>query len=92
MKTKKTKETKVPKLHTFEVKQRKGSAQAMSGATTEIFMDGEKMMGVTKVTFEVSTGALAKITFEVLGKFRVLGQFADAEFVPKGLEATELKQ
>lgn len=63
------------KITKFELRQRKGAKGVMSGATTELFMNGKKMTCVTSVKVEVGTNQLAKMTLEVIGAFNVIGKF-----------------
>lgn len=71
------------KPHIFELRQRENSTGVMTGANTELTMDGQKIMGVRKVKVEVEAGELAKITIEVVGRFHVIGQYGAEQIVQK---------
>ena len=65
------KKLKVPKL---EIRQRKGSRGVMTGGNTEVFLDGKKLRGATKVSFEVAANGVAKVNVELLGEVAITGK------------------
>lgn len=74
-------ETKIPK---FELRMREGATGLMTGANTELLMDGKRMGTVTKVKVEVEARGLARMTLEMLGQFNVTGNF-QPEIIEKKL-------
>lgn len=75
------------KVHTFELKPRDPEGKGiMSGAATQLLMDGQPMKGVRKVVVEVEAGEIAKMTIEVYGRFHVVGQFAPEMITQKVVE------
>ncbi len=66
-------------LPVFELKMREGATGPMTGANTELFMDGKKMGSVAGVKVEVRARGLAKITLEMYGQFHVLGKYEPAQ-------------
>lgn len=58
------------KLHKFEIKQKKEAKGRVGvGANTELWMDGKKMKGVTKVTLVCEARSVNKIRIELVGEF-----------------------
>jgi hypothetical protein len=76
-------------VHEFEIRMKKTTDpdQMMTGATTEVYLDGKKLLGCTKVIFEVEAGGIARATIEVVGRFAVHGQLGQMEqvVVPLGV-------
>lgn len=70
-------------LHTFEIRQREGSKGAMTGANTEILIDGRHMAGISKVTLTIEAGGLAKLEMEAYGVFKAGGKYEPTEVVPE---------
>jgi hypothetical protein len=60
-----------PKL---EIRQRKGSRGVMTGGNTEVFLDGKKLRGATKVSFEVAANGVARVNVELLGEVAITGR------------------
>lgn len=59
----------------FELRMREGATGLMTGANTELLMDGKRLSTVTKVKVEVEARGLAKMTLEMFGQFEVTGNF-----------------
>lgn len=68
----------------FELRMREGATGPMTGANSELLMDGKPIKGVTKITLEVAGHDMAKATIEVLGQFDFSGVLGDYEVVTKG--------
>jgi len=58
----------------IEIKQRKGSPGIMTGANTEVFLDGKKLTGATKISFEVAANGIARVNVELLGQVAITGK------------------
>ena len=65
-------EKKYPK---FELRMREGATGLMTGANTELLMDGKRLGTVSKVRIEVEARGLAKMSLEMWGQFEVTGNF-----------------
>jgi hypothetical protein len=62
----------------FEVKTRDGSLDTvMTGANTEIYMNGVKLDNVTDFKLEIPARGVAKITLQMVGTVSVIGKFED---------------
>jgi hypothetical protein len=64
------------KIVKIEIRQKKYARNVMTGASTEVLVDGKKLKGVTKATFEVSARGIAKVQLEMLGDITVSGKLA----------------
>jgi hypothetical protein len=58
----------------IEIKQRKGSTGVMTGGNTEVFLDGKKLKGATKISFEVAANGIARVNVELLGQVAITGK------------------
>ena len=59
----------------LEVRQREGSeSKVMTGANTELYLDGVKVRGATGVMFEVNARGIAKATITLIGRFDIKGR------------------
>jgi len=65
------KKFKAPKI---EIRQRKGSHGIMTGANTEVFVDGQKLRGATKVSIDVAANSVARVNVELIGEIAFVGQ------------------
>ena len=63
-------------MHKVKIYQRT-EGQAMTGLNTIVELDGKKLDGVTKVTFEVSAGNIAKISLEMIGEINIDANIED---------------
>jgi hypothetical protein len=63
----------------IEIRQKKGSKGPMVGANTEVFMDGKRLAGATKVSFEVEAIGVAKVKVELLGQVVIVGKLGQYE-------------
>jgi hypothetical protein len=68
----------------FELKQREGATGPMTGANTELFIDGVKQGNVSRVTIDIGARGLAKIGLEMYGRVHVLGRFEDTSLETLG--------
>ena len=68
----------------FELRMREGATGLMTGANTELLMNGKRMGTVTKVKVEVEARGMAKMTLEMFGQFKVVGNF-EPEVVERSL-------
>lgn len=66
------------KRHHFEIRPRDPN-KPMTGANTEVFMDGEKLTRCTRVAFEVQAGGVATITLDFIGTVAVAGVIGDLQ-------------
>lgn len=62
----------------FELRMREGATGLMTGANTELLMDGKKLGTVTNVKIEVGARSMAKITLEMYGRFHAVGTYDPA--------------
>ena len=62
------------KYQKIVIRQKKGSKGAMSGANTEVFIDGKELTGCTRLDFQVAALGLARVTLELIGRFEISGQ------------------
>lgn len=58
------------KLHKIVIKQKEGERPA-HGILTEVYLDGEKLRGVSSIKYSVAAGGLAKIEIEMLGSIEI---------------------
>ena len=61
-------------IHTFELRQREGSTGVMSGANTQLLIDGVPFPLATSIKIEVNARELAKITITAFGRFKASGK------------------
>lgn len=62
----------------IEIRQKEGSEdQIMTGANTQILLDGKPLKGVTGVKFEVNARGVAKVTLEMYANVKVIGNIED---------------
>jgi len=69
------------KMHKIEVRQKEGSEGLMTGANTEVFLDGKRLRCVTSLKFEVKAKGIAKLQLEMLGDYAVSGVIGELEQV-----------
>jgi len=56
------------------IKQKEESkSQAMTGRNTEVFLNGERLKGVTKLSFTIDSTSIARVKLEMITKIRVEG-------------------
>jgi hypothetical protein len=64
----------------IEIKLKEGSEdQVLTGANCEVLIDGKKIPFLTKVSFEVETGKLAKVSLETIGNVVISGVIGEYE-------------
>lgn len=68
----------------FELKQREGTTGPMTGANTELFIDGVRQGNVSALKIEVAGRGMAKISLEMYGRVHVLGRFEDTSLETLG--------
>lgn len=68
----------------IEIRQKEDSGGAMTGANTEILMDGKPLKGVMGIKFQVTAGGVAKVNLDMIANVAVIGQIGDLEqeYVP----------
>lgn len=66
------------KPHHFEIRPRNPDA-IMTGANTEIYMDGQKLTRCTRFSFEVDAKGVAKISLDLLGTAAIAGFVGDIQ-------------
>lgn len=59
-------------FHKFQVHARNPD-EAMTGANTEVYMDGVKLERCTRFAFEVDARGVAKVSLELLGNVAIAG-------------------
>ena len=80
------KEADVPEArsHKIEIRQRAGKTGIMTGANTEVLLDGKNLKFVTSASFKVDAEGVAKVTLEMVGDVVVTGVIGDLNqvFIP----------
>lgn len=57
----------------------KHKGRYLTGANADLRINGRKLKGVTSFNLHVNARGVAKITLEMIGDVRVLGEFAPAQ-------------
>ena len=64
--------------HKFEVRAR-DPEKIMTGANTEVYMDGVKLARCTRFAFEVDAKGIAKVSFDLLGTVAITGLVGEVQ-------------
>jgi len=78
------KKTSKPQPALLEIRQRKealDAGQVMTGANTEVFLDGKQLSYVSKVTFEVAARGIAKTVIVMYTRTQVLGKMESEQII-----------
>lgn len=76
-------------MHTFEIKQMEGASNIMTGMNTIFLIDGKKVEGCRKVSFEVDARGEAVVTVELYGHMHINGSLEDRQLIVKDIEASK---
>lgn len=60
--------------HRIVVTQRKGASRYMTGATTEVTIDGKPFRGLKSISFDAQAKGLALVTVELYAEFGLDGE------------------
>lgn len=64
---------------------------AMTGANTEVYLNGEKLKSCTGVKFEVKAASIAKIELEFVGEVELEGDFVVGQIERKTKKDLEME-
>ena len=67
------------KGHKLEIRQKEGSEGIMTGANTELLLDGKPLKLVQGVKFQVQANGVAKVTLDMIANVAVVGQVGELE-------------
>lgn len=71
----------------IELRQRKNSEGIMTGANTELYLDGKKISNATAVKIEVAANGVAKATVELIGNIVFSGKIGRLEKIGASLKS-----
>lgn len=70
------------KAHKITVRKKEGAEGPMTGANTEILLDGKPLKMATGLKFEVSATSVAKVTIELLADVEIEGEVESVQVTP----------
>ena len=65
------------KTHKIEVRQKPDSGTVMTGANTELLLDGKPIKMVQGFKFEVQAGGVAKVTLEMIAEVGLAAELGE---------------
>lgn len=68
-------------MNKLTIKQKEESkGKVMTGANTEVLLNGKPLPGLTGIKFEVKAASIAKVTLEMIAEVDIQGDFVIGQF------------